>query len=231
MKKLNIFCGIITLVYLFVMSSSYVSGFDKEVICKEGGCSGFDGSLFSEENVYPGQSVKKSIKVKNEKDEKLEFTLSSNQEAGSDENFTKKATIVIYENGNVLFSDTFHNFFGKDIDLGEVEKGNYKLYEFEANFPSDSGNDYQGKRINFSLILNIKGEESGEEEVLSGTSSTGDSQGDVKSATTVNNSLIGQILGLSDTGFPRKIVNIFFLLIGVFFVLTGIRILHTRRVI
>jgi len=233
MKTLNVLSGLITLIFLFGISYSIVFGYDKEIICNDDGCSGLSGALFNENNIYPGTGFKKSLNIKNDKDENLKITLSSTEDEVSDDDFAKKATIVIYDEGNVIFGNTFSNFLGKDIDLGEVEKADQKLYEFEVNFPEDSGNEYQGKQINFSLSLNFQGEESGESQVLSGADADDDddngSQGEVKSATTEDNSLIGKILGLSNTSSNNKLLNIFFLLLGLVLTALGIKYLRTQH--
>jgi hypothetical protein len=104
-----------------------------------------------------------------------------------------------------------------------------KVFEIHTAFPIDSGNVYQDKRVNFSLTLYIQGEESGTGEVLSTSTSSSSSSSPSSSSTGDSvNSLIGQVLGLSDTG--GLFVNLFYLTSGLFLIILGLKSISESKI-
>lgn len=198
-----------------------VYAYDKEVVC-ENTCDGFSGALFSENDIKPGDSINKTLSIKNSRSENINIKLSSEKLSGTDDILAERITIIVYDAGNILFSGTFSEFLGKEINLGSISQNQTKVFDIHTAFPINSGNIYQEKRVNFSLTLYIQGDESGTGEVLStSTSSSGSS--DSSSSGSVN-SLIGKVLGLSDTGGITT--NIIYLIAGLLMVTLGIRLIR-----
>jgi hypothetical protein len=217
--------------FLFILSTiiilwpfKSISAYDKEVVCGSSECTGFSGALFSENDIKPGDSINKSLSITNNKNENLSVTLSSEKLSGTDDILAERITVIIYDGGVILFSGNFLEFLGKSINLGSISQNQIKVFEIHTDFPIDSGNVYQDKRVNFSMTLNVTGEESGTSQTLSSTSTSSDTSAtNDSSGSVLGDSLIGQVLGLSDTG--GLVINLFYLTSGLFLATLGIRII------
>ena len=212
------------ILFFFITLNSRAYAYDKEVVCGES-CNGFSGALFSENDIKPGDSINKTLSIKNDRNEDLKTSLSSEKLSDTDDILADRITIIIYDGGTILFSGTFTQFLGQDIDLGSILQNNTKVFDIHTAFPHDAGNVYQDKKVNFSLTLRIEGIDSGNEEVLS-TSTTTSSSGssDSSSSGSYRDSLIGQVLGLSDTG--GVVFKLFYALAGLIMVSLGLRIIR-----
>ncbi|KKR30523.1 MAG: hypothetical protein UT61_C0005G0004 [Candidatus Woesebacteria bacterium GW2011_GWA1_39_8] len=208
------------------MISSYNNIFaaDKNVVCNNSGCSGFSGSLFSESGMLPGDTLSKTFSVKNERNEPISLTLESEENAGTDEIFKQKIVAVVYENGGLIkFSGTFENFLVSDIALGNLSPNETKNYEISISFPTDAGNEYQGKVINFDLSITITGDDGSTEVLSSSTSNTNSSSNNSSRP----GSILGTILGLSDTGGVKLVL--IFGGIGILLTSIGLKLIHSNR--
>jgi len=206
--------------------SSYNNIFaaDKNVVCNNSGCSGFSGSLFSESGMLPGDTLSKTFSVKNERNEPISLTLESEENAGTDEIFKQKIVAVVYENGGLIkFSGTFENFLVSDIALGNLSPNETKNYEISISFPTDAGNEYQGKVINFDLSITITGDDGSTEVLSSSTSNTNSSSNNSSRP----GSILGTILGLSDTGGVKLVL--IFGGIGILLTSIGLKLIHSNR--
>jgi len=220
MKKQTI--GIITATFLFLIITKSVFGLDKEVVCTDSGCSGFLGPLFNVTNTIPGETSIKTFSIKNEKGEKIDVSLTTDKKLGTDQDFAEGAVAVVYSKpSELIFSDSLYNFIdNKTISLGSIDPQVTKTYEVQLSLPDSAGNEFQGKRANFSLNLNISRQTTGSEEVLSSQSSS--------SSNDNGNSLIGSVLGLSDTD-NKKFLNLVLFAAGLFLLILGIILILRRR--
>ena len=207
---------------LFFLSATSIFAYDKEVICSNS-CTGFSGALFSEMDIKPGDSVNKTLSIKNESDESLNIKLSSEKNNGTDDILAERITIIIYDDGTILYSGNFLEFLGQNIDLGSISQDQTKVFEIHTAFPIDSGNVYQDKRVNFTLMLYLQGEESQNTEVLTTSTSSpaSSSSSDTTRGSVLGDSIIGQVLGLSDTG--GLFINLFYFITGFFMIILGFK--------
>ncbi|OGM25550.1 hypothetical protein A2715_05900 [Candidatus Woesebacteria bacterium RIFCSPHIGHO2_01_FULL_39_32] len=215
----------ISALFLLVISSyNNIFAADKNVVCNNSGCSGFSGSLFSESGMLPGDTLSKTFSVKNERNEPISLTLESEENAGTDEIFKQKIVAVVYENGGLIkFSGTFENFLVSDIALGNLSPNETKNYEISISFPTDAGNEYQGKVINFDLSITITGDDGSTEVLSSSTSNTNSSSNNSSRP----GSILGTILGLSDTGGVKLVL--IFGGIGILLTSIGLKLIHSNR--
>jgi hypothetical protein len=223
----KILAAIMTAFFLFLWSMTPANGADREVVCNDSGCSGFDNSLFANTNAVPGDSVSKTFTIKNEKSETLDVDLGKTKDAGTDDSFLSQILVVVYKNtSEVLFSGDMDDFLaGSPIDLGPIDPGSTQSYEIQLALSKDAGNEFQGSVANFSLSLNITGQESGNGEVL-GTSSS-DSSSTSDSSSSNSNTVVGQVLGLSDTS--SGVYKFFFMMTGILLLLEGINLIASRK--
>ena len=209
---------------LVISSYNNIFAADKNVVCNNSGCSGFSGSLFSESGMLPGDTLSKTFSVKNERNEPISLTLESEENAGTDEIFKQKIVAVVYENGGLIkFSGTFENFLVSDIALGNLSPNETKNYEISISFPTDAGNEYQGKVINFDLSITITGDDGSTEVLSSSTSNTNSSSNNSSRP----GSILGTILGLSDTGGVKLVL--IFGGIGILLTSIGLKLIHSNR--
>jgi hypothetical protein len=93
-----------TIIILWPFKS--ISAYDKEVVCGSSECNGFSGALFSENDIKPGDSVNKTLSIKNERDESLNVKLSSEKNNGTDDILAQRITIIIYYGGRSFSAET-----------------------------------------------------------------------------------------------------------------------------
>ena len=227
-KKLT---GVLTAILLFLGNMAYVCAADKNVVCNEGGCSGFDGALFSETNVVPGNSVSKTFSIKNEMAEDISVDLDPQEQPGSDDVFLEKVSAVIYLSPATILFGGFMNTFlaGSDIALGTINPGSIKEYEIELSLPTEAGNEYQENVANFSLSLKISGEDSGTSQVLGTSSSSGSSNSESSGSTPSVESIIGQVLGLSDTSEEKLFANSLIIIVSLILISWGLRLVLKNK--
>lgn len=213
-KHLLLFAFLFTSLF----SPKFVVASDKDVICTSFGCSGFEGNLFNEPDLKPGDTYEKSFCIRNELDEDLSAFLSANDDPGNDNTFEKILEIEIKnDNGDILFNGSLEDFLGKETALGDINKDETECYQISVYFPSDAGNVYQENQIVFDLVLRITGEETGTTQVLSSQTSSCES---CETSTDVK-SILGEVLGLSDTG--GFFVNLFYFTSGLFLIILGLK--------
>ena len=146
-----------SLTAMFVGSSRAA---DHSIVCNSLGCSGPGTALFSETNITPGDSVTKSLEVKNERRENLTIELTAEKKLGTDEDFIKKVDVSVDEVGGAnKFFGTMEIFLdgATSIPLGTLSVSSVKEYAVTLGL-KDVGNEYQGKGASFNIAVNVTGE-------------------------------------------------------------------------
>lgn len=115
-----------------------------------------------------------------------------------------------------MFSNTFANLFTQgSVNLGNISQNETKDYEIGLSLGQSSANEYQGKKVNFTLELAITGETSGTPEVLSSADSNSSSD-----VTSTNTTTSPSVLGLADTG--GGVIRFVIFIIGLVMLSSGI---------
>lgn len=127
--------------------------------------------LFSDLNILPGDESIKWVDVKNGRDEDLSVRVVVDS-FEDDDSLGSQMEISIYSGSEIFYSDTLKNFFSNgEVDLLSIPKETEKQYDFKINFLNTTGNDYQGKSLNFNISIAVEGEESGSSEPISSSGS------------------------------------------------------------
>ena len=171
-KKLKpILLTLLTAASLTAMYIGTSRAADHSIVCNSLGCSGPGTALFSETNITPGNSVTKSLEVKNERSENLTIELKAEKKSGTDEDFIKKVDVSVDEvAGANKFSGTMETFLDNatSIPLGTLSASSVKEYEITLGL-QDVDNFYQGKGANFNIAIDM----TGEPDQVAGTSVSG----------------------------------------------------------
>jgi len=211
-------------IFLFYVPSRIFAS-DVNILCNSTGCSGLTDKIFDTQNMVPGDSIQKTISIKNEVGESININLLADKDAATDDAFALKASIVLYKDTSLIYSNYFMNFLDESsVSLGTIGNGQTAEYKIEISLAKELGNEIQRKQVIFDMAFAIKNEGTGE--VLS--SSTSNNSSTSSSSNSSGTSLIGQILGLSDTGGLNDFTFTLFIL-GVIFILGGLLIILKRR--
>lgn len=98
-----------------------------------------ESPLFVNTEILPGDSVSRTVVVRNT-NEQTELVQVGASDVFSD-GLSSVMSLEIAESNNVIFSDTFANFFNNlPVDLGQLSEGEQKTYYFTASLPSGSEN-------------------------------------------------------------------------------------------
>ena len=132
-------------------------------------------------------------------------------------------TFIIYKNGSIIYSNFISELFNAgSVELGTITNNQTENYEFEANFAKELGNEYQNKKIVFDLLFTVTSE-SGTSQVLSSSAASSNTN-----STNTPGSVIGQILGLSDTS-GEFIFGLLIKTAGIIILLAGLNTLLRNR--
>jgi hypothetical protein len=174
MRKLFAFLiSFILLAFVFALPSF---AYDLEVNCGNTGCSSFPpGPLFSEDNAYPGWSVTKTVRGRNNYDQTRSFAFkvldSSDLDSLGDvlEINIKKTSEALS-----LYADSMTNFLNAGyLLLSDIGSGGYQDYDFVVTMDSSTNNDYQALELSFDLGLGFEMIESTSDSGTGGPSVSG----------------------------------------------------------
>ncbi|WP_010196808.1 hypothetical protein [Bacillus sp. m3-13] len=112
--------------------------------------------LFDISDFAPGDWSEKIISLKNI-GSKTSYTMELNHKSGSEKLFNEFFLNIEYENKE-LFNGKIKDFDGLKQSIFE-EKESHE-YVFTVTFPHESGNNFQGLKTEFELIIKAKGNES-----------------------------------------------------------------------
>ncbi len=118
--------------------------------------------LFNEINFLPGDQVTKWIKVTN--NEKNDFSLIAKVENIDDPNkLSRQMNITITDqDNNIYFNNTLEYFFQqKQVNLGIIQPNTTNKYYFQVNFDFLTPNEYQGKYLEFDIVIEYSGDTGG----------------------------------------------------------------------
>lgn len=128
---------------------------DYLITCNDSGCDGGGQVFFSDVVVAPGESVTRSLEIVNNDNEQINVNINAVKKSGTNEDFISYVSVVITDvNGPQRFSGSAADFLGQTIDLGAVAAGKVKVIDFTISL-ADVGNEYQGKKVNFDLPVNL----------------------------------------------------------------------------
>lgn len=121
-----------------------------------------EGSLFSETNFLPGQSITRLVRVTNNSAQTQRIAVEAINQTNID-NLASQLDIIIKEVNNTIYSKTLKQFFDDgEIYLSSLAgSGGQTQYNFNVSFKSGANNDYQGKSAGFDLLVGFEGTEGG----------------------------------------------------------------------
>jgi hypothetical protein len=115
--------------------------------------------LFSEASFLPGNSITRWAKVTNNDTISHKIAAETINETDPD-HFASQLHLTIKEASNTLFTGTLADFFaaGERI-LSDLPAGQTTQYDFTIAFKSGADNNYQGKTLEFDMIVGFQGGE------------------------------------------------------------------------
>lgn len=154
----------------------HVYAADVNIVCDESGdtsdceITSASDKLFDVSNWAPGQTISKSIEVKNDDDnDDCDLKMSTDNVTTSPTEFPKMMFTAIKGNGDLLYGDVdvsgdatstnnLQNIFDSShIHFGEVTKqGGTVVYDWIVTFDKNAGNDYQGSDVSFDFSINFE---------------------------------------------------------------------------
>lgn len=139
--------------WLILIPSSKAA--DYLITCNDSGCTSGGQALFDGVLVAPGESVTRSLEIVNNDNEQINVNANAAKKSSTDEDFINFVSVVVADvGGPVRFSGSAADFLGQTIDLGTVAAGKVKAIDFTISL-ADVGNEYQAKKINFNLPINL----------------------------------------------------------------------------
>lgn len=126
--------------------------------------------LFENLNILPGYQTNRWVKVKNVSDEEQSIAVYADYFSDPD-NLASQMDITISSGIDSYYNAKLADFFGeREIYLSDISSGIEKQYDFEIIFQPESGNDYQGKSLDFDIKIGARSKESVGSESSSGGS-------------------------------------------------------------
>ena len=151
--KLNLLIILITAAALILIPFSQAA--DYLITCNDSGCNSGGEALFDNASVAPGESLARSLEIVNNDNEQINVNLKAAKKSSTAEALINFVSVVVADAGGpVRFSGSAADFLSQTIDLGAVAAGQVKAIDFTISL-ADVGNEYQGKKINFDLPVNL----------------------------------------------------------------------------
>lgn len=114
--------------------------------------------LFSEASFMPGDTVTRSATTSNLTTETIPIAVKAENVENAD-GLGDMMTITIKEGATTLYTDTLTHFLGESlVPLGILESGAHAQYDFSVRFAPETGNPYQGKHVQFDILIGISGD-------------------------------------------------------------------------
>ncbi|MCX6704300.1 MAG: hypothetical protein NTZ07_02530 [Candidatus Woesebacteria bacterium] len=119
-------------------------------------------AIFDIKNFVPGQSVSKSIDIKNSGDNTEVFVKGIKRSGSGNPKLENVLGLKITQGSSVLYDKKLINFLNGDkVSLGKINKNQTKTYTFQVTFESSAGNAYQNKFVKFDMDFSSSGEVKG----------------------------------------------------------------------
>lgn len=153
-KPLLISLFIASALVILVVKISQAADYD--IICDANGCTSPGTAIFNETTVAPGNSVTKTIEIKNQHGETINMDMTASQNLGTDNDFLNVVDVVVQEvNSFTRFTGTLTAFLNNPaIDLGSLNAYKTKLIAITLTF-QNVGNEFQGKQAKFDIPVHI----------------------------------------------------------------------------
>lgn len=135
------------------------------VICEsEGECRHEpDEALFDISNFAPGEGVLRTLEIRNERAEACDLSLGV-ERTNDEENIAEQLDVEIADGDDWYFDGTFDDLLAEEpVELGTLGAGDTNTINWAVNFNEDAGNEYQGRRVEFDVDVNVTCAEAEEE--------------------------------------------------------------------
>ncbi|WP_179298754.1 TasA family protein [Evansella halocellulosilytica] len=106
--------------------------------------------LFDVANLKPGDTITRTLTVKNNGNMEYYYHSKVNQTGGSDKLF-RQFELSVFDSDGILFEGNLAQFGGFEpryLDIGDEDE-----ITFVAEFPWESGNEFQGLKTEFEIVL------------------------------------------------------------------------------
>lgn len=137
-----------------------VQAADETIVCKSSGCtpSTITGFFPASEVWYPGNTLIKTIEVKNESGQDLDVSVDA-QNDNTSGNFDQAIQFTIARDGAEVWDGSLYSFYrGGQVELyNAMPNGKTQLFTYTAHMYATSGNEYQEKGTQFDMALGFYG--------------------------------------------------------------------------
>ncbi|WP_096156680.1 LPXTG cell wall anchor domain-containing protein [Bacillus sp. FJAT-45066] len=112
-----------------------------------------DDNFFYKSNFAPGGTTSSTVKLTNISEDVINYNVSLKRVKGSKKLYdTLEVSIFLHD--QEIHVGKFLDI--KKIALGNLEAGENTPITFSIYFPKESGNEFQGERIDFDLVVDAK---------------------------------------------------------------------------
>jgi len=158
---------------LFLIFTTFLVGMPFLAVAENGLEIESDEPLFEVENFFPSQTASSDITITNNFENKEELRVETKNIEG-DEGFAEYLKLSVENGGNSCFKTVEELSGDNECDLGELDGGESKEFQFTITFLPGSGNEYQNSKVEFDFLFTIGEENETNEEdpdttTLSGT--------------------------------------------------------------
>lgn len=124
-------------------------------------------AIFDITNFLPGDTVTKTVDVKNEGKNTAEVFVRGIKTQGTPGNpkIENVLDLEIKQGSSVKYSGKLNTFFQmSQLSLGTQNKNQSKEYSFKISFPTEAGNEYQDRFVKFNLEFKSSGDVKGDDD-------------------------------------------------------------------
>lgn len=138
--------------------------------------------LFDEANFLPGESVERTVEVKNNTNETKRIAVQAINVSDPD-NFGYALNIEITEGSDNCHQSSLSSFFDAgEVYLSDLGANSSTTYTFSIEFYPGANNNFQGKNLGFDILVGFQGEEGG---LAPGAGTSGGGGGGLPSGLTI----------------------------------------------
>lgn len=147
MKKILIF-----ILFLFFINKINANAVQEiNIVCKDNEICLNESKkpIFNEENIYPGFSINKRVKISNKTENVCDLNLKLSKENKNDK-LAEKILFGIDKKNYFL-----NKIFNKKIFFGKIKPNSLKVINFSYIFDKDTGNEFKNQKIDFDINFNF----------------------------------------------------------------------------
>lgn len=111
--------------------------------------SGSNDGFLTIDKLVPGQSISKTLDVRNSGDVVFKYKASVQKQDG-DDNLFNKLQLTIKKGTTTIFDGSLKDL---NMTIGNIDSGVTETLDFTATLPQDAGNEYQGKLATAKFIF------------------------------------------------------------------------------